>query len=207
MVAFRPEPRCLDGLLEAHPVIDEVHNGLHRRRENAHPARQTQREDGAILLQDDHWRHRCRHPFARGDRHRLTGARIVVQHVVIGNNAGAGNHDACAEQTVDRMCGGDDIPVTVGRCDMRGVAAFMKRRMRRRPFLHPLQAGAGIVLRNIAFHRHIDEIGVARCGAPVFEGNADHLGQQAERLHAAETHGGDVETLQHVQHLNDVHAG
>src|SRR5512132_4287721 len=53
LLALRPDARRLDRLLQRHPVVDHVHEGLEHRGEDPHAARQAERPGRPPLAQHD----------------------------------------------------------------------------------------------------------------------------------------------------------
>jgi hypothetical protein len=65
----------------------------------------------------------------------------------------------------------------------------------------------GIGLRGQPRHRHTDIIWIAARGGAIGKGDLQHFGEMMDGRGVAEAHGGDIITLQNIQHLRDVHAG
>ena len=123
-VALGPDPRRLHRLLQAHAVIDQIDQRLHRAREDALSAGQAERINKLALAQRHHGRHRGGDALARRQRQRVAGPRIVQVHVVVRDGAEPGDQDFCAEQIVDGLRGRDHVAEGVGRGHVRGVGAF-----------------------------------------------------------------------------------
>ena len=126
-VAFRPYPWRLDSFLQAHAVVDQIDQRLHRARKDLLSAGQAERVDELAVAQRHHGRHRGGDALARRQRQRVAGARVVEVHVVVRDRAETGDESLRAEQIVDGLRGGDHVAERIRRRHVRGVRAFELR--------------------------------------------------------------------------------
>ena len=90
-------PGRLDRFLHAHPMVDQIRQRLHHRREDAQAAGQAQCIDRLTVPRHDHRRHRRSDALAGCHRARPSRMRIEHKHVVVRDHACTRNDIACAK--------------------------------------------------------------------------------------------------------------
>ncbi len=220
MVHPRRRDRLGDRLLE----VDRVHQHLQHRRDDAAAAGRAGDENGRPVLEHDGRRHRGQRALARagriggpaGEPERIGGAGLggeIVERVVEQDAALAG-HEAEPVVEIERGRHGDRVAVAVDDRHMGGVAAAARRRLARpdvdgKPRLLGVDAGAQrrrVVLRRQPLGRHVDRVAVAEIFGAVRIGELHRLDHQVKRRRRG---GGEIlrrESLQDVEHLDQMHA-
>ena len=123
-VALGPHPRRFDRLLQAHAVVDQVDQRLHRTRKDPLSSGQAERVDELSVAQRHHRRHRGGDALARRQRQRMAGTGIVKVHVIVRDGAEAGNQNFRAEQIVDGLRGRDHVAERIRGRHVGGAGAF-----------------------------------------------------------------------------------
>ena len=119
--AAGPEAGGFHGFLQGHAVVDEVEDGLHDGAEDAEAAGDAEGVAGVAVLQDEGGGLRGGDALAGGDAEGAAGGGVEEEHVVVADEAGAGDHDAGAEQAVDGLGAGDGEAGVVGDGEVGGV--------------------------------------------------------------------------------------
>ncbi len=124
--------RCGDRLRQGHPEVDVVEQDLQHRGDDGRAARRADGEIGHAVLQHDRGAHARTRPLARCGQVRIVGAgrcrrEVEVGHLVVEQEAAAGNGDAAAGELFDGVGVADDVAPLVGDDEVVGLGALVHR--------------------------------------------------------------------------------